>query len=403
MAGMINVGDMKSEKCYGCFACSNICPSHCIVMDRNAEGFMTPYVDQKKCVKCGRCLEVCPARIKKSELRQARRRSRTKVYGAQIKDNEIRYKSTSGGMFYAFAKAVVEKGGCVYGAAFDKDNKVVHICAGSLREAERCMKSKYAQSDLGDVFREIERRSQKQQVLFTGTPCQVAAIKRYEGIKKENLICIENICHGIPSPGVWELYLEEKKKEHGEIRRIIFRDKEINGWNQSGTTILFHNGFEYRSSLNGDPFIEAFLKGYSLRETCYDCRFKGRTRYGDLTIGDFPDVSGFVNRFRDNMGTSTLIINSDVGHRLVEEVRDAVVLKRIYSKKALIRNWSWYLSYPYTAKRKVFFENCGRGNLSVERCIKKADLAKDEKTLSSLWKEKKRELQIWCMKYCFKL
>ena len=192
----------EKEKCVGCHACYNICPTHSISMQIDVDGFWYPVVDIEKCIHCGRCEKVCPV------LKQAKRNEeQLQIYGACSVDEDIRSQSSSGGVFSVLALHVLNKGGIVYGASFNSNFQVQHIGISSVTELDKLRGSKYVQSQIGDIYRDVKQQLRNgKMVLFTGTPCQVDGLNNFLGRTYDNLITQDIVCHGVPSPMVWEKY-----------------------------------------------------------------------------------------------------------------------------------------------------------------------------------------------------
>lgn len=399
-----NVGKMKASCCYGCQACSNICPQGCIKMTEDKKGFLIPEVEEAKCINCGLCIKICPAK------RQSSAASRTSIYAANIKDYDIRKKSTSGGVFYALAEYVIAQGGYVYGAAFDENYNVVHICAKNLDDVKRCMKSKYVQSNMDKVYEQIAKQSRTRLVLFTGTPCQAAAVSRYPNINVNNLILVDVVCHGVPSPKLWRKYLWEKEKEYGHIISIKTRDKTVHGCLNSETVLRFSEGKEYRKVLDKDDYMRAFMRGYSLRDTCYNCNYKGRRHVSDLTMGDFVSAAKYVKNADEFIGNSILIVNTDKGSEIIKRIKERLETHRIYSKKPLLEDWTWGLSFTDRRQSDFFYESCFEQNYSIYRSTqktkiylnKKDNLEQRESIKEKLSRYKNKLKQIYYQQY-FKL
>lgn len=206
---MIHIID--KSKCCGCNACVQRCPKQCIAMQVDEEGFLYPVVDQSVCIDCGLCEKVCPV-INLNEPRQP-----LQVLAAKNRNEEQRLRSSSGGIFILLAEHIIKQGGVVFGARFDKNWEVEHAYAETLEELEPLMRSKYVQSRIGNTYKEAEQfLKQGRQVLFVGTPCLIAGLKKFLRKEYENLLAVDFICHGVPSPGVWRRYLEEIKSERSE-------------------------------------------------------------------------------------------------------------------------------------------------------------------------------------------
>lgn len=215
--------------CCGCKACAAVCPKKCIKMVTDREGFWYPEVDQSACINCGKCERVCPVLNRKK--RQPRKFGR-KAYAAINTDPEIRFQSSSGGIFTAIAEAIIDRGGVVFGAAFDKEFAVRQVFAETKEDLAAFRGSKYVQSDMGDAYSSVLRFLQSGRiVLFSGTPCQIGALKSFLGKEYPNLITVDLICHGVPSPMVWEKYVRHRRSldSDSQLRTVQFRDKERGG------------------------------------------------------------------------------------------------------------------------------------------------------------------------------
>ena len=399
-----NVKIINSSQCYGCYACSNICPKGCISMAEDKDGFAIPKIKEEDCIKCGLCVQVCPAEKKYKNNNDFP----LTVYAANVKDEDIRMKSTSGGMFYPIAEHVINKGGCVFGAAFNSSYEVIHIFAETISEVERCMKSKYVQSNMGNSYEEVAKRSQKQMILFTGTPCQIAALNKYPGLKMENVIAVDIICHGVPSPKLWKKYLKEMRDKYGKIIYLMTRSKKRYGSLQSETVIHFANGEKYHKVLDKDCYMDAFMNGLSLRERCYHCQYKGKNRFSDITIADFSSIRKYIKDADSFKGTSMLILNTEKGKQVIESLKDKFEMKKINTKEGLVEDWTWGLSYPYSVKHRMFYDNCFEKNYTIKKSLYhvRHDLKKvclPGERIKEVCSEIRKKIQDCYYKYIFQL
>ena len=218
----------SKDKCVGCSACMSACPLQCISMEVTEEGFEYPYVAEEKCSGCGRCAEVCPIRRSENESRESNVVIST--YATKNVNASIRMKSSSGGSFYLLAKEILDKNGIVVGAAYNSEQRVHHIIVKSIEELSKIMGSKYMQSTCKDIFPCVEEYLKRNvSVLFSGTPCQIAALKTYLGRDYEKLVCIDIVCHGVPSPAVWDAFIASIDIDKKDIESVSFRDK-CTGW-----------------------------------------------------------------------------------------------------------------------------------------------------------------------------
>ena len=250
------------EFCTGCSACVASCNMDAISFLEDEKGFLYPHINRNKCVMCGKCIRSCPIISQEINNEQS---SLCHIYAAWNKNEDIRNKSSSGGVFTAIAECVLKNGGVVCGAAYL--DGVKHIFVDSLSELEKLRGSKYVQSDLRGVFNKVSLYLKDgKEVLFSGTPCQVDGLYRYLGTFSGKLITVDVVCHGVPSPRVWMDYIScIVKKNNFKVKDVRFRSKRI-GWRCQGTEIHFENGKIIFNDLFRDPFYRGFLRNYYLRE-----------------------------------------------------------------------------------------------------------------------------------------
>lgn len=316
MANIIQVG----EHCFGCTACEHICPVSCISMVQDTKGFLYPVVDENQCIDCGLCLQVCPY-VTDSTL-GSELFPETLAYASKHTDDATRIQSSSGGAFTAISNYVLGQQGVVYGAGYGKDLTVCHMRASSIEQRNALRGSKYAQSNLGDTFKQVEQDlKNKLSVLFTGTPCQVAGLRNYLQKEYENLLAVDVICHGIPSQKVFKDYLGLMEKQEGSsILDCKFRDKS-KGWSSLVLNLEFTSGHIMIDSPNSS-YYTLFVDGTILRPSCYECKFSNFNRPSDITIGDFWGIERTLPQFEDGLGVSLILVNSRKGEALFKSVSD---------------------------------------------------------------------------------
>lgn len=334
--------DYSKIECTGCSACTSVCKFGAIAMDTDEAGFPTPRViDSQKCVKCGLCEKVCRFLNPKAEEKNPDELALI----AQVKDNIIRRESASGGMFSAIALVVLDKGGIVYGAAYNKEFKVQHIGVERIDQLWKLRNSKYVQSDLGNVFREIKTHLiNNRLVCFSGTPCQVEGLSAFLQKPYKNLVLVDITCHGIGSPLVWDKYLELVKKYSPE--RIYFRWKHF-GYKYSTMSYFDKDMRElYFGGVETDKMLRAYFTNNCDRSTCYKCRFKKRYRISDITLWDCFQPRFFNKDFDDDRGTSSVLINTSKGREILNEIIEKNLIEfqmvdpdeLVYGNKELVQS-----------------------------------------------------------------
>lgn len=331
MTQMIEIKD-KSQ-CCGCNACVQRCPKQCIAMCEDEEGFLYPEVDEAICIDCGLCENVCPV------INQADARIPLQVYAAKNTDEKIRMHSSSGGVFSILAEQTIKQGGVVFGARFDENWEVKHDYTETIDGVSVFRGSKYVQSKTGDTFKQAEQfLKQNRKVLFSGTPCQIVALKRYLKKEYENLLLVDFICHGVPSPGVWRKYLKQVialtcdkntvsshlklllSERNALVEGISFRDKRL-GWQKYSFSLTLSttdesgnkNTVSLSESLNENLFMRGFLANLYLRPSCYACPANKGKSGSDITLGDYWGISSLMPDYDDDKGISAISVNTEKG------------------------------------------------------------------------------------------
>ena len=312
---------INKTDCCGCTACANACPKNAIVMEPDAEGFLYPRVLADKCVDCGLCDKVCPIRAKKSPQHEV------KGYIVRYQDPAVVEHSTSGGTFTAFAGAVLADGGVVYGTGYDSDMRVICKKATCLEDLAEMRGSKFVQSHLGDSFRQIkEELARNRKVLFVGTPCQVAGLISYLRKKPENLLCIDFVCRGVPSPMLWDNYVRMMEEKYSsKMVGARFKHKTY-GYHATTMKVDFENGKTYYGSGRVDPMMKAFVSELASRPSCGACAFKQLYRGSDLTMFDCYEFSAVTGLADDNKGYSSVIVQSADGQKLFDAVKPKLMV-----------------------------------------------------------------------------
>ena len=370
---MIYIEDKK--QCCGCSACVQRCPKQCIQMQEDEEGFLYPIVDKNVCIDCGVCEKVCPV------LNQGEERKSLEVYAAFNKNEEIRMQSSSGGLFTILAEQVIQEGGVVFGARFNEDWAVVHDYTETVDGLSAFRGSKYVQSWIGNMFDQAEQfLKQERKVLFSGTPCQIAGLKLYLRKEYENLLTVDFICHGVPSPGVWRKYLEELIGRQGyrknivlfhskpfipnsirNISRIEFRNKRL-GWKKYSFVLTLsvldghgtQNTVLFSEPYNENIFMKGFLADLYLRPSCYACPSKCMKSGSDITIGDYWGIQNVMPEIDDDKGICCVMVNTIKGSLCLSQIN---VEKYISSDRTVIQgNPALIQSVMLSEMRDRFYE-----------------------------------------------
>ncbi len=344
------------EECTGCEACASSCPKECISFIKDREGFLQPKIDKTKCTSCGKCKNTCPV-INPEQIDDT---FETKACVAFNLDEKIRMNSTSGGLFYALAEWTIKHDGVVFGACFNEEWEVIHSCTDELEGVIGFMGSKYVQSRINGTFSLVKKYLEDGRwVLFSGTPCQLGGLRAYLGKDYTRLIQVDIICHGVPSPRVWHDFLREDYADIKTINHISFRSK-LKGW-KGGYRMVVEETNEsgnrsYHLYDNNSLFLKGFSYNFFLRTCCYNCRFKTIHRNSDLTIADAWGIEYFAPELDDNKGTSLVLVHTDTGAYLLEQISQYISIKKdIEINQILKYNRRLNRSVPSTQYRNVFF------------------------------------------------
>ena len=333
--------------CTGCGACAAVCPRDAISMLRDGEGFLYPTVDKARCVHCGACTAVCPAlRVRETGPLPA-------VFAAWNRDEVIRKDSTSGGVFSVLAEYILEGGGVVFGAAFDPKQHLRHVACFRKEDLRYLRGAKYVQSDLENTYREVKKWLASRQVLFSGTPCQVDGLYRYLGGRPENLTTCDLVCHGVPSPGVWEdmaRSIEHQKKK--ALQAVRFRNK-VTGWQDSHFTTAYGDGSVDTAPLFRTEYGRAFGRALFLRNCCYRCAYTSMTRVGDFTLGDFWGLRPDELHEQQQKGVSLLLVNTAHGSHLFDQL--PLAKQGFPPERAIAGNPRLASPTPHCPDRAAFF------------------------------------------------
>ena len=379
---MIHIKNKK--ECCGCSACVQKCPKQCIEMIEDYEGFLYPTVNKDLCINCGMCDKVCPT------INQDEPKEPIYTIAAVNRDERTRLLSSSGGIFTMLAESTIDNGGAVFGAAFNEKWEVKHICVEDKSELQKLRGSKYVQSDIGNCYKEAKAYlSAGKEVLFSGTPCQIAGLKKFLRKEYKNLKTIDVVCHGTPSPIAWRKYLDEVSSRYSitQITDIQFRDK-TEGWKTFSLSIKYKDkeGSEkiFRETLNENVFMKCFLSNLCLRPSCHACPArKGKSR-SDITLADLWGAENICPELDDNKGVSLILLrNQDLDLLYLDK-------KEIEYYKALTYNPSIESDTAIPVKRDKFFRILQRAGVheATIRCTTKSKLEVLSEKI--IWNIKKR-------------
>lgn len=321
------------DKCTGCTACVNACPSNCLKMIYNKEGFLYPQmVNADLCIKCNKCLGVCQVLDDKISIHKGS----DKLFVCQNKSDELREKSTSGGVYSLLANKITENGGIVFGAILNEKLVCVHENSEEVNYEEFCG-SKYVQSSLKDSYKKVKEYLQfGTTVCFSGTPCQVYGLKKYLGKEYENLLLVDLLCHGVPSPGVFQKYKNFliKKYKKNAILKFNFRSKK-RGYKYSALSVEFEDKTNYLSGLECDQYLRLFFSNIILRKSCYSCKFRSEKRVGDITLFDCWHIGEYQKDMNDDRGTTSVMINTEKGNMFFNELTKELKYTKVDAEKCL--------------------------------------------------------------------
>lgn len=354
----------SEKKCTGCGICSLKCPKKCITLEENKEGFLYPKIDEKKCIKCGLCKKTCPNNTEIEKFHG-------KFYMAINKDEEILKNSSSGGAFSVLASYILSNNGIVIGAYNDsKKRNLYHIVIDNVNDLYKIRGSKYYQSSILNVMSIIKENLKIGKfVLFSGTACQIAALKMYlNRIDLSKLYTVDVLCHGVANRKIINYYLEsQEKKFNKKIIDYKFRIKDEKiGWHSGGGTkmkLYFEDGTTYIDEKEVDTFFMAFNKNVILRESCYECNYCGENRVSDFTLGDFWGAT--EKRVTDEMqkkGVSVMTINTKKAENLYDYIDSHMILTEIDKEEVIPYNLAFEKPNQKPIERDYFFNTLEKNN-----------------------------------------
>ena len=331
----------EKDLCCGCALCADVCPFGAINIAPDEYGFSRPVIDEGLCAGCGECQAKCP-------VNSGHKNGNTEVFAAYAKDADIRKRSSSGGIFRLLADKVIAEGGAVAAVGYDEKFRAVYKIAEAPEKLDELMGSKYTEARSDGIYEKVkDLLDGGRRVLFVGTPCRAAALRNFVG-ENENLLTVDFICHGVPAPVLLEKYLEEN---HNGIKNVYFRDK-THGWQEFSMRVDTEERKPYIKSQYKDPYLRVFLGNAALRESCYDCRFKGDRYASDITLGDFWGISSCIPSMNDDKGTSAVVIRTEMGSSAFDEIKGLLISKKTTAEILGRANAALVKSSPRPAARE---------------------------------------------------
>jgi coenzyme F420-reducing hydrogenase beta subunit len=350
-----NISILAKTGCYGCGVCVDVCPTLCIGLENDAEGFPYPVVDQPECIDCQWCILSCPGM---NDVSRERFLDQPEFYAGYSKDDQVRYQSSSGGFFSPLAEHILAEGGVVYGARYDFDRMTVeHARVDDIAGLPPLRKSKYVQSSTVTIFPQVKKDlAEKRKVLFTGTPCQVEGLHLFLKQDDANLFICDIICHGVPSPVLFQRHFSALQAQRGSaITEIDFRTK-AKGW-KGPLELYLEVAYGEEHTLTYAPldaYYALFLSNLVLRPCCYHCKYASTQRRSDLTLGDFWGVKKYHPDLFDGKGTSLILANTEKGKQLLEALAASVHLEQLSTVKPFPPNLTRPTHQPQSRAR--FFD-----------------------------------------------
>ena len=339
------------KNCTGCRACEASCPKGCISIKENNNGFLLPEVDTEKCISCNICSTICP-------VEHTERNVPLKVYAAYSKADAL--KSTSGGVFSVLAKQVLDNNGIVYGTAFSEHLEAETIRIDSIKELVRLQGSKYVQGNTLDTYKQVSADLKTGlRVLYSGTPCQIAGLKKYlRSTDTSQLITAEIICHGVTSPQMFKDYIDWYEKHNKcRIKDYSFRAKSKENGRDFCFLVTDTKGNAHFSSEFKDPYNKAYMSSEWFREVCYSCPFAAEQRVGDITLGDFWNADALPKGFGKNRRVSVVIINSEYGDALFNDVKSLLIFTPSSWEAAKAGNSNLFRPTSRSVKKQNYAEH----------------------------------------------
>lgn len=353
------ISRLSKDQCCGCYSCKQACPKSCITMQLDEEGFYYPTINTSLCIGCGVCEKVCP------NIQNTPMAIKMTSYALINNDKNVRFSSSSGGVFKTLAEKIIMNGGKVYGAAYNGKNKIEHIGVTSLEELWRLQKSKYLQSNIQDTYTAVKKDLREgKKVLFSGTPCQIKVLYLFLRKPHKNLLTVDIACHGVPSEKVWDIYLDSIFIDKNKPYIVDFRDKN-RAWHNYTLTIKQENKIIVSEPSDKNAFMLGFVYNLYNRPSCHKCPAKSFTSGSDIMLADYWGIEKFYPEMDDNHGTSLVIVKTEKG----EETINAII-NQFKNKTTDFNSIEWRTDTFYTSPkmhycRKKFLSKVNKHNFST--------------------------------------
>lgn len=350
------IDKLSRNRCTGCSACVNICPRNSIIMEAEHDGFLYPVINKKTCIHCNLCEKVCPSLVQILD----EDKKEPKVKAAWSLDKEVRWHSTSGGIFTELAKSFLTEGSYVVGARYTEEFLVEHYIIQTIDEISILRQSKYVQSDKKDIFKQIKALLEAgKKVLFVGSPCEVAGLYGFLQKKYAALVTVDFICLGANSPKVYLKFLEMLEEQYNSrVKKVWFKNKTY-GWNRFSTKVEFVNGDYYLKDRNDDYFMRGYIgqNKFYTRPSCLECQYKKIPRVADLTLADFWGIANKDKNLDQDIGTSLIMINSSEGEKIFTDIQSKIYSCDCELADALDGNMAIFNSIKLDSRRNEFFND----------------------------------------------
>lgn len=349
-----NVSVLRADECCGCTACHASCPVQAIEMKPDFEGFLYPSIDVDKCIDCGLCLKVC---------KDIRHYNEQQIIYSCRNNDELRARSSSGGVFSRLSEIVLSQGGVVCAVGYsDGCTECLHKIVTTLDKLDDLRRAKFVQSKKYDVYSELKQILNKGiTVLFCGTPCECGGLRQYLKREYDNLLTCDLICGCVSSPDVYARYIKFLTEKHdSKVLSVNFKDKR-QGWRGKAIAVCFDNGEEYYNSILDDDYCVSFHSRFNIRPSCFNCKYRSLQRSADITLGDFWAIEKYAPEYDDNKGTSFVLVNTSKGDEYMHKISAMEMVKMDIDLEDYATKYNWCLHKNPTGMpddaRRTFYED----------------------------------------------